>query len=351
MEKQLRIIKFKNINGHTCYINSIINILYQTEYLQHFILIDNRFNINYIFDNIKDIFVDSWNNKGCVIKPLKLLNNLHSNDERWYNGSQQDSHEFLNFILDKLSIDTIEINKYFSPKYFINKKINFNHKIKIFNILNIICLNIYINNICKCCNSYIFNIFTSYYQYKYLCKYCKTTSIIVENNNILLLNIITSNKNNDNNDIYNLLDKHFDNEKLCKHCDFCGYKNIVHSKKKTIWITSNILIIGLTRFLVIYKNGIIIKKNNKYIKYPTRLDISKYYDIESPYKYRYIYELYAINLHIDNFDNIDSGHYISIIKTLKTNKWILYDDENIKKINNIEELQNKYTYILFYALI
>ena len=48
--------------------------------------------------------------------------------------------------------------------------------------------------------------------------------------------------------------------------------------------------------------------------------------------------------------SIDSGHYISIIKNLFTNKWYLYnDDDEVKELNPDYDLQTKDAYILFYC--
>jgi ubiquitin C-terminal hydrolase len=49
--------------------------------------------------------------------------------------------------------------------------------------------------------------------------------------------------------------------------------------------------------------------------------------------------------------NINSGHYTSIIKNMFNGNWYYYnDDYPVRKINDIEELQNKNAYILFYQL-
>ena len=345
--EMIKIIKLKNINGDTCYINSIINILYQTCYLQKFILTNVQHCKNNMFDNVKELFVAAWDNPGRTIAPHGFLYEIYNIDNRWNNGIQQDSHEFLISILDHL-INNTSMSMSIDNQ-FLNKKVIDVNDITFNNILYNIYTHISINNINKNNNSYIFNLFNSYYQDIFVCKYCNTKTIIVDSNNILLLNIMKRKRINCN--IYDLLKYHFGIEQICKNCEFCGFKNILHNRKKLIWKTSNILIIGFVRFLTIYNNGILIsKKINDNINYPMELNISEYYNRASPYKNRYLYDLYAINLHIGNTNNIDSGHYISIIKTLNMDNWYLYDDEQIKKINNLDDLQDNNAYILFYKL-
>ena len=186
------------------------------------------------------------------------------------------------------------------------------------------------------------------------CTFCNHINVNIEQGNILLLNIPLEAKKKDNDiDIYDCLDHYFFIETINKNCDTCGHKDIRHFKKSLIWKSSNILIICFIRFLTIYdKNTTTItnKKINNYIRYPLKLDISKYYNTDSPYSNKAIYDLYAINLHISNSNEITSGHYKSIINTLDTDNWLLYDDETIIKINNLDELQNNNAYILFYRL-
>ena len=340
------IIGFKNINGFTCYINSIINILYQSCYLQKFILTNGKFGNSNIFEYVLELFETAANNPDCTIEPVKFIYQLGKVNQIWNSKTQQDSQEFLIFIIDNLIENTKcnnGIDDYTDTIILSNNDTN---KYSIFTN-NRIC------DIDKKNNSYIFNLFNIYYQTIIKCKHCDHININVEQCNTLLLNIPLDAKNKDKViTIYDCLDHYFFIESVNKNCDICGNADIIHYKKSLIWKSSNILIICFIRFLTIYDEkttAITNKKINDYISYPLRLDIHKYYNTDSQYaNNRSIYDLYAINLHISNSNEITSGHYTSMINTLNTSTWLSYNDDSITKINNLDELQNKNAYILFY---
>lgn len=57
------------------------------------------------------------------------------------------------------------------------------------------------------------------------------------------------------------------------------------------------------------------------------------------------YDLIGVIHHIGN---LNSGHYIAHCKNIKTGEWHAYDDERIRKIENLEEIVTSTAYILFY---
>ena len=72
--------------------------------------------------------------------------------------------------------------------------------------------------------------------------------------------------------------------------------------------------------------------------------MTKYISTDKNDKNHYIYSLYAINYHSGT---ANSGHYWSACKNLNNN-WYLFNDGNVSKFHNINDLLTKDAYILFY---
>ena len=123
---------------------------------------------------------------------------------------------------------------------------------------------------------------------------------------------------------------------------FCNEK-VVPIRKIYLWSAPQILIIHLKRFNFI-KN---FNKINSFVDFPlTNLDITKYIHNKNINNKTYLYDLFAINNHI-NFGMGNCGHYYSYCKN--NDIWYNYNDENVNKIDDENILTNK-AYILFYKL-
>ena len=97
-------------------------------------------------------------------------------------------------------------------------------------------------------------------------------------------------------------------------------------------VISKVLIISLNRF-----NSFGNKINNL-IDYPLTLDLNKYVNSEMKY------ELYGVCNHIGG---MNGGHYYAYCKYKQNNQWYMYNDRNVKPINE-NEIVNKNAYCLFY---
>ena len=117
-------------------------------------------------------------------------------------------------------------------------------------------------------------------------------------------------------------------------------------KKTLLWKTPKILVIHIKRF------GISAEKITTNIDYPIKdLDLSNYIDSKSPYKLNCKYDLIGINLHqaLGYSQNINAGHYTSIVKNMTNHKWYLYNDSEQPEIQfNKKDLQRNDACILFY---
>lgn len=114
-------------------------------------------------------------------------------------------------------------------------------------------------------------------------------------------------------------------------------KYVKAEKSITFWSLPKILIICLKRF----DNN--FRKINNTIDFPiNNLDLTKYcigYD-----KKNSIYDLYAISNHSGG---LGGGHYYSYCKNAKTNKWYTFNDSHVSEMSENSLVKNT-AYVLFY---
>jgi ubiquitin C-terminal hydrolase len=349
MDYKYNVCRFKNINGITCYINSILHIL---QIIPHFT--DYILSLNYNENNNKTciyelfkIIKTSLNNDNFIINPRSFFKKIGIINKMWAEPVYQDSQEFLSFLISKIQEEdykyfrNININEFYNSQV----KIKSNYKLVIRNINTLIGINEW-NNYEKFEYSLLKKIFNGIIINNKICKFCNYCSIKYDIFITLQLDIpIKCNLDyNKSFSIYDCLDHLIQYQQVDKNnkllCNLCGIKN--KSKYNSLlWKMPEILIIQIKRF---NNNNIKIKNN---ILYPKILDLHKYFDNNSPYINESYYELIGINIHIDFDNTINNGHYVSIVKN--NNRWLLYDDDN--NIIHINNIQNSNAYLLFYKLI
>ena len=338
----INISKFKNINGITCYMNSILNILYQTPYFINFIL-NKEFTINsknkknsIMIDELYSLFKTTFDNPNSIIEPVLFKHKAGLCNNVWNENNQQDSQEFLLFILNQLQ-ENIYSN--YDILYEYNNK------------------NIKLSNI----SHYIYNIYLKHYYLKYSIYECSELSILFKGCNQIInkCNLCKSKSynidqyltftleipNQENLSLYDCFDKFFKIEKYMNKCTFCGL-NTIFQKQQLLYNIPKILIICLMKFK--YNN--IHDGSNKItsnISYPLyNLNLEKYLVNNSKQKNKY--DLFAVNIHNSINSSINSGHYISIVKNRISNKWYLYNDEHVEEVSDEKNIQSSNAYLLFY---
>lgn len=116
-------------------------------------------------------------------------------------------------------------------------------------------------------------------------------------------------------------------------------KGVITSR---LWNLPDTLIINFKR----YKSN--LSKINDNVEFPLDLNMNSSISPLKNDNNNYLYSLYAVNYHSGS---CDSGHYWSCCKDI-TGEWYKYDDENVEKINNINEICNGHdAYILFYQRV
>ena len=123
-------------------------------------------------------------------------------------------------------------------------------------------------------------------------------------------------------------------------CDNCKLQNTSFISKRLLSV-ANTIIIEIKKFTVLPNT---IVKNNINIKYPMILDMSIFGDHLGGK-----YELFSV---VNHQGAMNFGHYYSFNKLLNTNTWLYCNDENVKIINNIDQMTSDgNAYLLFYQLI
>lgn len=308
-------------------------------------------NLN-IYFNFKKLIIELNKNTNITIKPIDFIiackNVADENGlEHLFSGMQNDSNEFLVFLLDRLheaKTSTKEIQTKFNSieecgnssankiyfqaeqkfKEFYNKKSSW------------LIDEFYFQNICIT-----------------KCKKCPYYSLSFDPLNSLIVPIPKINKNNQHLTLIDCLDHNFGKEILKASsewkCDKCKNTEL-NFKQYRLFNTPNTLIINIKRFTYDYNVGDFIK-NNTFIDIPQILNLSNYKLFNKNEKN--MYKLYGIVNHIGN---MNGGHYTSYCRNnIKTNikngndEWLVYDDETISKLKT--DLITPNSYMLFYRLI
>ena len=331
--------KYKGLSGlanlgNTCFINSCMQILSHTYKLNE-VLDDTNIN-NKLNKQVDSFLIIEWNQlrkmlwkENCTVSPVKWINTVHKIAKvkgamLFTEFSQNDSHEFLLFILDcfhnslKREVDMkikgnieSEQDKLAVSCYKMIKNLYENEYSEILNLF----FGIHVSQI-----SDIDNQVLSYNPEPFL----NIDIPIPEKKNISIIDCLDEYTN------YELLDKEnqWFYEKLNKKID--AKKNII------FWSFPEIFIVTFKRF----KNS--LKKDQRLIDFPIEnLNLSKY--VKGYDKQGYIYDLYGI---INHSGNLMGGHYWSYIKNANGN-WYTFNDTIVKQME-VNKLISVNAYCLFY---
>lgn len=278
---------FQNI-GNTCYLNAGLQMLTQNKNLCNLILkySDTSPVLNIMADHIKDYYDNTTN----IIVPSKIKKLVESKQEMFMGYHQQDSTEFILYLIDIIEDEL--------------KKINKSDELK-----SIFGININTRTKCKKLD-------------------CLKVSNKSENSNILLLDIESSHKTLD--DVYRNFKARErmdgDNKYKCNNCD----DKRVASKRLEVLEWPNDLFIWLKRFRQ-NDNGS-YKKNDQ--------------SIVIPLNWRHDMMLQGAVIH---YGGLNGGHYVYV--GMNNNKWFMFDDSSIREINNMSEVESLISnaYWVYYA--
>jgi len=350
------ICRFTNINGVTCYINSILHILQQAPIFADYIFsgsfgkiirekeVDNEEKIKqYVCYELFKLFSTSMSKDDFSIKPSSFRDCIGRKNSRWIKNEHQDSQEFLQFLISKLEEEIGQKMEFIPGRLDVKKNISDF-------MAEMAWKNFQANEY-----SPLKEIFNGMTIIKTKCNFCSNTSSNYEPFTNLQLSIPIQDISTDRFKEFSLKDcfefmmkeEQLDKDNAYK-CSLCGFKNRSY-KTFLLWRTPKILIIQFKRFLV-NNYGIKTQKLVNQITYPVYdLDLADYIDNDSPFKTKSKYNLMGINLHQEFGVGINAGHYTSIVKNRLDDNWYLFDDESKPILaERMEQLQQRNAYLLFY---
>lgn len=297
----------------------------------------------YIYISFKEIIKNLNNGSSDIVDNTMFVSINREMSEHYgfdylFNGDQNDPHELMVYLLDKLHDSkkkTIQITEptnledldLYSKLFYENYKKNYEKN---------------------------YSLFVKNYYYYMLscvqCNKCKNMTHDVSPSDILCISIpnpeTDSIENVDDINIYDCLNNMFKLENIQYCCEKCNNmeNNIIEKK---IMNSPKTLIIKIKKY---YSSGNRLIKSNLFIKYPQVLDMMPYIICDNNQKY----ELYGVINHVGIFG---SGHYYSYIKKYNRkmnkflNQWYCCNDSNISEISIEEALSSQNAYILFYHYI
>lgn len=192
-------------------------------------------------------------------------------------------------------------------------------------------------------HSIINDIFMGMYYTEITCKECNEKSLVFEPYNILQLPIPDDGEIDLETCIKNFTVEEELKDKDQYKCEECK-KYVDAIKKTSIWDTPTVLIIQLKRFKNTYTSTTKVRST---VKYPLK-DLSFENSCSEYYPIKHKYDLYGV---IQHTGSLHGGHYIAHTKNPINNKWYEFNDDDVLHIpdDKIEkELISRDSYILCY---
>ena len=318
--------------GNTCAINTLIQIICRNSFLRNSILNVDISN-NTLAIELKEILNIMYIDNNSL-SPNKFVKNLFDNLKVFNFGEQLDLTELWLLLFEKITneisdyIPKIKYEKYFDNLKITDKEINIKADY-IINNFNDNKNSLWLQNV----QGVILNIIE--------CTECNNNSYNFEPFTAIQLDLKDTDESISLTSLFRDYLRHTTNKDEWK-CDKCN-KCTKYKKIQKLWKVPNVLVFFLKR----YDN--INKKNN------TKIDINENINIKngcilSNHKQEVSYNIKSIGCHIGN---LDGGHYYAICKNETDDKFIMYDDLDIKVFNNGNKnflKNNNKCYMIVYSL-
>lgn len=340
--------------GNTCYQNAVLHPLLHTPggFLE-FIM------SGYYLDSLKEYEEDEVY-KTLIFQFHRILNSIYKSNKAELNINtwkklvgekncffagfdQQDSQEFLSYIIDKFT-EEVGIKIDVLP----TKKIDISDMSLSSKILNIKA-DSYWEAYHKKKYSLMVPFFSGLFRTKLVYNDSNAITTTFAPFVVLPLSIPKDSLDISLNDCLDLLVKSEDLDKDNLIKGSLSYGETFCCKRETIWKLPKYLIFQIKRFK--YNDyGQISMKDSREVKYPEELDMSEYIDESSKYsKLNNKYKLYGVTLHYGMMRNgFSAGHYVAYVKNRTNGIWYLYNDDDIPKRMKKENLVNENAYLLYY---
>lgn len=338
--------------GSTCFMSSVIQCL-----------IHNPYFAKWMFDQNHVLSCDLQNETACLScamqdimnaafspnydsdKPfVKLLQYCFKINTNFTGYTQQDAHEFWQFLLNQVHSDYKRCSKNVD---LLSSDTSAQQQ------SSPLSGNLEDNEQCAhhLCNCISHTTFQGFLKSIITCPSCAKDSTTVDPFMDLSLEILNTNNKNEKqplSTLYDCLDKFHKIEILQDYafnCSHCSKKNIKSvSKKFVINKLPPVLTFQLKRFSH-NLNGA-SEKLNHFVEFPRYLNMKNYLDFaKSSESFDLIYELFAV---ISHDGTVDSGHYVSFCK-VTSDVWIKFNDADVQQVPEEDVLKEK-AYLLFYIV-
>ncbi|XP_053387107.1 ubiquitin carboxyl-terminal hydrolase 8-like [Mercenaria mercenaria] len=325
--------------GNTCYMNSTIQCLNNTSPLVTYLLTDlylydiNRGekagNLWEVTDDFAYLVKSLWSGQYRFITPRDFKSVVGRQQPMFAGYEQQDSQEFLTFLLDSLHEGLNKVKT--RPKIAEQD----NDKLPDHIGAELAWKNHKLHN-----ESIIVELFQGQLKSTIMCLTCRKRSVTFQAFMFLSLPIPSSNRCT----LQDCLRQFAAEEKMtgssrwkCPQCK-C-YRDSV--KNIVIWKLPHILLIALNRFVY---EGQWRTKINAHVDFPVRgLDMTTFVKGPQPKPYK----LYAVSNH---FGTLDGGHYTACCRNPNTQKWYKFDDHEVYDTSE-SSVKTSAAYVLYYTSI
>ncbi|CAC5425634.1 USP8 [Mytilus coruscus] len=327
--------------GNTCYMNSTIQCLNNCSPLVTYFLTDNYlYDINReselgshgeVADDFAVIVKNLWTGQYKCITPRDFKVTVGKHQPMFAGNDQQDSQEFLTFLLDALheGLNKVKIR----PKIpeqdndnlpdHVNAELSWKHH----RMLH---------------ESIIVELFQGQLKSTLMCLTCRKQSVTFQAFMYLSLPIPSGSRCR----LDDCLRQFLKEEKMTGssrwRCPRCKVDRD-SVKKIDIWKLPRILLIGLNRFVY---EGQWRQKISSYVDFPVQnLNLDSV--VQSPTSTKSKYNLYGISNH---YGTMDGGHYTAFCRNPCTKRWYKYDDEQVYDMSE-SDVKSSAAFVLYYTSI
>ncbi|XP_035668964.1 ubiquitin carboxyl-terminal hydrolase 8-like [Branchiostoma floridae] len=324
--------------GNTCYMNSIIQSLCSATLLSEYFLKETyKFDINRenklgcngeIAEEFAAIIKALWSGQYRSVAPRDFKCSVGKYNSQFANFNQQDSQEFLLFLMDGLHED---MNRVKNREYIQDEDMS--------HLPDVTLAERAWQNHKRLNQSIIVELFQGQFKSTLECLRCKKTSTTFEAFMYLSLPIPSSGrcKLQDCVQTFTKPEKVSGSDKwYCSRCK--THREAV--KKIEIWKLPPFLLIHLKRFKY---EGVWRQKLNTNVDFPlSSFDMRPFIVGPKPQPH---YKLFAVSNH---YGTMEGGHYTAFCKNTGNRKWYKFDDHEVNELST-SSVQSSAAYILFYS--
>ncbi|KAK7113963.1 ubiquitin carboxyl-terminal hydrolase 8-like isoform X2 [Littorina saxatilis] len=326
--------------GNTCYMNSTIQCLNNTTPLVTYFLNDNfqsdinRDSVQGMHGEVVDEFAvvvkALWSGQYRCITPRDLKNTVGKYNPMFAGYQQQDSQEFLTFLLDGLheGLNEVKVRPQIPDQE--NDKLPDQQ-----------AAHLAWENHKRLHRSIIVELFQGQLKSTLTCRTCKKTSVTFQAFMYISLPIPSSSKCSLRDCFRAFLQPEMMTGSCKWKCPKCRVERDAE-KKIDIWKLPHILLIGLNRFV---SDGMWMQKKTTMVDFPVNdLDLEEF--TLGP-KDRARYSLYGLSNH---YGTMEGGHYTAFCRNPCNSKWHKFDDHEVYEMSK-SDVKTSAAFVLYYTSI